>query len=271
MPKTIKLGDTGTTVKLLQERLNTRGFGPLSLDGDFGPKTDAAVDTFQASEGLAVDGIVGPNTWDRLMVEERAEVPQNTLEEQRSALFSEVPPDVTGERLRALGIACAALGLKESPQGSNGGPEIHRFVGGYNDYWQTGMTALMAWCGMFVAACIAFAHGCSPNPSWGDWSPSPLFNVRTKGGAWLGGVKQLEEWAKASGRWSTDLSEIPSGALVTMGREGSGSDAGGGSHVYMVVVDRGSELLTVEGNVSDAVGSHERPKDGRIRGWIKWW
>jgi peptidoglycan hydrolase-like protein with peptidoglycan-binding domain len=33
------------------------------IDGSFGPKTAAAVNSFQKGEGLTVDGIVGPLTW----------------------------------------------------------------------------------------------------------------------------------------------------------------------------------------------------------------
>ncbi len=36
------------------------------LDGNFGPLTKSAVESFQSSNGLTVDGIVGPMTWAKL-------------------------------------------------------------------------------------------------------------------------------------------------------------------------------------------------------------
>lgn len=38
----------------------------VTADGDFGPKTEAAVKSFQKSKDLTADGIVGPYTWDML-------------------------------------------------------------------------------------------------------------------------------------------------------------------------------------------------------------
>jgi hypothetical protein len=59
---TLRMGDTGEAVKGLQGQLVRHG-AELIADGDFGPKTDAAVRAFQAARGLEVDGIVGPKTW----------------------------------------------------------------------------------------------------------------------------------------------------------------------------------------------------------------
>ncbi|GLW46320.1 hypothetical protein Stsp02_19820 [Streptomyces sp. NBRC 14336] len=61
-------GTVAEGVKNIQRRLNELGrTPPLDVDGNFGPRTDAAVRAFQADQGLAADGMVGNKTWRRLM------------------------------------------------------------------------------------------------------------------------------------------------------------------------------------------------------------
>lgn len=55
-------------VRPLQQLLRARNH-PVAVDGIFGPTTESAVKAFQQSKGLAADGIVGPNTWPRLVVQ----------------------------------------------------------------------------------------------------------------------------------------------------------------------------------------------------------
>ena len=65
---TLKRGSTGSAVASLQKGLLKFG-GPGSptdagpADGDFGPRTEAAVKAYQAQHALANDGVVGPRTW----------------------------------------------------------------------------------------------------------------------------------------------------------------------------------------------------------------
>ncbi|MGA5771186.1 peptidoglycan-binding protein [Streptomyces pseudogriseolus] len=55
-------------IENIQRRLNDFGWMPtLSVDGIFGPKTEAAAKWFQAKRGLFVDGIVGNKTWKELV------------------------------------------------------------------------------------------------------------------------------------------------------------------------------------------------------------
>lgn len=63
---TLRTGSTGDNVQYLQQILNKIGYGPLTADGVFGAKTEAAVKKFQKAFKLTVDGIVGPKTWNAL-------------------------------------------------------------------------------------------------------------------------------------------------------------------------------------------------------------
>ncbi|HEY0002076.1 MAG TPA: peptidoglycan-binding protein [Actinoplanes sp.] len=63
----IRKGAKAHPVPSLQYHLRARGYS-VTVDGDFGPKTDAAVRAFQKEKKLSVDGIVGPNTWRALVV-----------------------------------------------------------------------------------------------------------------------------------------------------------------------------------------------------------
>lgn len=55
----LRKGSTGAQVKYLQQDLNYVMNSGLSVDGDFGAKTDAAVRAFQKKYGLVVDGVYG--------------------------------------------------------------------------------------------------------------------------------------------------------------------------------------------------------------------
>lgn len=66
--KTLRVGNTGTQVKVLQWLLNhTTDYTSGVVDGIFGTKTVAAVRSFQQAKGLTVDGIVGKKTWEKLL------------------------------------------------------------------------------------------------------------------------------------------------------------------------------------------------------------
>jgi serine/threonine protein kinase len=61
-------GDSGKKVLQAQCMLSKRGYdlGSDGVDGQFGPATQTAVESFQSAKGLSVDGIVGHETWSAL-------------------------------------------------------------------------------------------------------------------------------------------------------------------------------------------------------------
>lgn len=59
-------GASGSVVAALQNGLkkySTPATDPGPVDGDFGPKTEAAVKAYQQDRGVHSDGIVGDQTW----------------------------------------------------------------------------------------------------------------------------------------------------------------------------------------------------------------
>lgn len=59
----IRNGSRGAYVMIAQDNLNTLGYRTGGLDGIFGPETTNATRAYQQKVGLAVDGIIGCNTW----------------------------------------------------------------------------------------------------------------------------------------------------------------------------------------------------------------
>ncbi|ABB15012.1 peptidoglycan recognition protein family protein [Carboxydothermus hydrogenoformans] len=62
----IKLGDKGSQVIEVQKMLKQLGFLKDKVDGVFGANTEAAVKSFQRTKQIAIDGIVGPVTYNLL-------------------------------------------------------------------------------------------------------------------------------------------------------------------------------------------------------------
>ncbi len=51
----------------MQKENESYSCGSYGADGDFGSATDKAVRRFQSAKGIGVDGIVGSNTWSKLL------------------------------------------------------------------------------------------------------------------------------------------------------------------------------------------------------------
>ena len=63
----LQYGASGNITKILQQRLTNLGYSTNGIDGMFGQNTKQAVMNFQKSRKLSVDGIVGKNTWSKLL------------------------------------------------------------------------------------------------------------------------------------------------------------------------------------------------------------
>ena len=75
---TLSSGSTGHDVRRLQRILvMTKVLVPSNITGTFDATTEQAVNDFQQSAGLTVDGIVGPATWNALPAD-----PETTLLER---------------------------------------------------------------------------------------------------------------------------------------------------------------------------------------------
>jgi len=98
----LRRGDKGRQVAEVQGRLAELGLYPSRwIDGDFGPVTEEAVLAFQALHAdLENDGVVGPNTWARLFLDERdfGPAPWMALAEKEIGV-TEVPGPVDNERI----------------------------------------------------------------------------------------------------------------------------------------------------------------------------
>lgn len=104
-------GSRGEAVRQLQRDLNSLGY-KLAADGDFGPKTDAAVRRFQRDRGLAADGIVGPKTRAAIAAaKSQAALPVPTATLRKGS---------RGEQVKQLQTALVRLGFMTQAQMNTG-------------------------------------------------------------------------------------------------------------------------------------------------------
>jgi peptidoglycan hydrolase-like protein with peptidoglycan-binding domain len=278
LPPTLERGsEDKASVELLQRTLNSHGFGPVTVDGDYGPGTEDAVTAYQESTNLAPDGIADPETWRHLLDNDPVEIPANIVDEHHKAVAARIAQEVEDADRRAVLLAAVPdIGKKEVPKGSNGGPEIAHIVdedgpgkppGAY--YVRYGMgsrTDMPPWCAISVSYWIKVGLEA------GSWRDIPFGN-------WFGGCSQTMKWAqKYEGCWKFSGVEgaCAPGSAFEMPRSGSGSDAGGLSgrrpgHTGLVAWDNGDGTFTsIEGNTGDAVKSRRRKISDMI-GFVHWW
>ncbi|MCP4857141.1 MAG: hypothetical protein GY903_21880 [Fuerstiella sp.] len=112
----ISIGDFGEIVEALQRTLNAR-LDPsprLSIDGDFGPATQAALIRFQESKKLQPTGIAGPESWKSLspLITESSPVPQPEVVNQQT-LPTEPADQLNGPPI----VSCKAWAIADGTTG----------------------------------------------------------------------------------------------------------------------------------------------------------
>ena len=112
--KIMKRGSRGKGVKQLQQKLGMR-----QADGIFGPATEKAVRTFQQSQGLKVDGIVGPETRARIM--KLASNNDTGAGDEYAAIRNAALDTVTGTRMKPGTTAGGPSKLKQRQAAANTG------------------------------------------------------------------------------------------------------------------------------------------------------
>lgn len=131
---TQKTGMKGEDVRTVQYLLNAHG-ASLTVDGDFGSATKAAVESFQGSHGLAADGIVGNDTWPKLIVTVKAGDNGDAVKAVQSQVNSRVPKLLTVDGIFGAQTTSAVKGF-QSPIGLTvdgivGTQTWNRLVNGY--------------------------------------------------------------------------------------------------------------------------------------------
>lgn len=221
----LKEGSTDRdSTRLVQERLNQLGCGPVPENGIFDSEITAAVQLFQArsvdsqGQSLKIDGIVGPVTW--------------------AALFGAASEDI-GEAVsplvkRTLIVAATQVGVREDPLGSNSGPRVDEYLEA------VGVSPGNPWCAAFVY--WVFKGAASelglPNPA-----------IRTAG--------VLDHWKKAGRQGITrlrpedvqeDYSLLRRGLIFVI------NTGGGKGHMGIVDGLQDDRLITIEGNTNSTGG-----------------
>jgi peptidoglycan hydrolase-like protein with peptidoglycan-binding domain len=82
--RTLRKGDRGEDVKVLQQQLLDLGFDPNGVDGIFGPGTERALRAFQQSAGITVDGLAGGQTQAAISAEA---APRNAGKERKGGTW----------------------------------------------------------------------------------------------------------------------------------------------------------------------------------------
>lgn len=151
----LRKGSTGAAVREVQEILAGRGYvvGKNGVDGEFGEQTKRAVESFQRSNKIKVDGEVGQDTMRLLKIASGKAEMEPTPVQASSELITEV-----------LKIAAKQVGVQENPRNSNRGKKVEAYLA------SIGLGGGYAWC-------MAFVYWCTKEAAKTLETTNPLFKT----------------------------------------------------------------------------------------------
>jgi len=218
-------GATGEDVRTIQFSLNAHGQN-LAVDGGFGPLTKAGVQAFQASVGLAADGIVGDQTWPALVIQ--------------------VSTGSQGDAVKALQSQVASRGADPLAVDGNFGPNTLAAI----QQFQT-------WVGLSVDGIVgtvtwnAYVDGYLPGPNPGQvahvvfqaWTQNDELTVTKNANATTSAVAELfsQRWSAGEG-WTFDGANGAAGTIFYTWKRPTGNQLvlgiadGAGGYFYLEVV-----------------------------------
>lgn len=261
----LRLGSTGPDVRWVQERLRRGGYS-VPLSGVYGDETEEAVRTFQAGHlgtnrrQLVVDGEVlvrGDATWWALAHPGGAAQDGHVPADKDGALrLARKAP--TAARAAVLEAAAAEVGVREKPDGSNGGPRVDE----YTDGWR------VAWCALFVSWCVR--RGTGRDQAFPPHRARASVQKIAAWGAERGLVRREASWPGEypevlAGRPIAD--PVPGDVFLMLDAGGDGVDAGRGHTGFVLRVNRDT-VDTVEGNVGNGVRVRRRERR-TIAGYVQ--
>jgi len=232
LDKTYQKGSRGNKVRLIQEWLCLNGIH-VTVDGAFGPATEAAVKQFQEREGLAAAGVVGQETFARLIA-------------SMTAALSDLPRD--NKSLGEMIVAYAMQHLEQHPReigGQNRGPWVRLYMNGHEG-------PELPWCAGFACFILkqAFQTLEDPLPLTLSFSCDSLAADAQQRGIFLG-EKEFN-----------DPSQITPGSFFLNRRTPTDW-----VHTGIVTSAASNCFQAIEGNTNDE-GSHEGYEVcQRIRGY----
>jgi len=225
----IKKGQNNNRVKLIQEWLSLQGFG-LTVDRDFGPATEAAVEAYQYGEALPATGVVDAATFTLLT---------------RPMVRALRPIDPAPADLAAAIMTYGRQHLEQRPrelEAKNLGPWVRLYMNG-----REGPSQL--WCAGF--ACFILKQA-----SQALGLPPPIKREVS--------CDNLANNAKAKGRFvahnKVQQGEPQPGWLFLVRKK-----PGDWNHVGIVTGARKGHIWTLEGNTNDGGSRNGVSGNARVR------